>query len=112
MSFAATAELRSKADAIRVPLPVITKAIELPETQPARFTTCCTMLARLGVRWFRPASLAVVQDTGAQATVAVVRGRLDMFEAVDANVGAWSMAWPAIVSWVAVVVASSVVNCT
>src|SRR5262245_51689789 len=111
MSLAAAAGLLSKANAVRVPVPVITKAIALPALQPGRLMICCTMLATLGVRWLAPASLTRAQAAGAQATVAVVRGRLEMLFAVDRNVVALSLASPAIVSCVAVDPASSVVNC-
>src|SRR5688572_2748124 len=112
MSFGARAELPSKATAVRVPVPVITKTIALPEIQPGRFVISCTMLARFGVRWLGPASLAMFQAAGAQGTVAVVRGRLEMLLAVPVNVTALSLAWPANESWVAAEVTSSVANCT
>src|SRR5262245_49530282 len=112
MSLGADAGVRSKATAMRVPVPVISRTIALPGLQPGRFMTSCTMLARLGVRWLAPASLRVVQAGGAQATVALVRGRLETLLAVVTNAGALSLAWPASVSCVATDVASSVVNCT
>src|SRR5262245_13925752 len=112
MSFAASVAPSSKADAMRAPVPVITRAIALPELQPERPTISCTMLARLGVRWLGPAWWTVVHAAGAQATVAVVRGRLETLPVVDANAVALSLAWPAIVSCVGVDVSSSAVNCT
>ena len=56
--------------------------------------------------------MTTVQGTGVHATVADVRGRLEMLAADVKNPGALSLAWPAIVSWVTVDLASSVVNCT
>src|SRR5512134_3457125 len=96
--------------AVRQPLPVITMTIELPELQPGRFLISCTMLARSGVRWLGPASLTVVQGTGAQATVAVVRGRPETLLVAVVNAPGLSLAWPAIVSWVGVDPVSSTVN--
>src|SRR5262245_50766945 len=111
MSRAANAGLLSNAAAVRQPVPVITKTIALPEIQAGRFLISCTMFVRSGVRWSTPASLTLIQGTGAQATVAVVRGRLETFCVTVENAGGLSAAWPAIVSCVGVDPVSSTVNC-
>src|SRR5262245_52496876 len=110
VSFGASVGLESKETAVRVPVPVTTKAIALPEAQPGRFTICCTMLARLGVFSLGPTSLTTVQGTGAHATVAVVRGRPETFKAAFVNAAALSLASPANVRSVAPDQTSSAAN--
>jgi hypothetical protein len=56
--------------------------------------------------------LTTVQGTGAQATVAVVRGRPETFEAVLVNAAELSLASPANVRLVATDQTSSAANCT
>ena len=77
---------------MRAPLPVMMKAIALPELQPVRLTTACTSDARLGVVWSAPLAPMVGQPRGDQATDAVVRALPEMSSAVAMNVAALSVA--------------------
>jgi hypothetical protein len=89
---AAEAAPLSKARAVRVPDPVITKTIAFPLAQPGRATTSRTTLDRSGVRCAAARSPTVDHAGGDHATAAAVRARLDTFPLVDVNVPGLSAA--------------------
>src|SRR5512145_2531371 len=100
----------STASATRLPEPLITKAIALPETQPPRFTTCWTSADRSGVRCAAPASPTVLQAGGLQATEALVRGRAPTLFVPVVKGTALSEASPWTASVVVTLLVSSVWN--
>ena len=102
----------SKASAVRVPVPVKTKARSLPASQPGRATISCTMAERSGVRWARPASPTVVQAAGVQAAKASVVAREDTLFAALVKTAASSASWPRMLSEVVAEPTSSVRNWT
>lgn|SRR5215468_4443414 len=67
----------SKASAVRVPVPVMTKTIALPAFQVDWFTTACTSALKSGVFCAAPRS-PCVHAGGDHATLAPVSGRFVM----------------------------------
>ena len=72
-------------------MPVTIKATELPDAQPERSTISWTIDFRFGVRWPAPASSAISQSGGDQATDAEVLVRDDTLFVELVKAGALSL---------------------
>src|SRR5688500_959195 len=84
-------------------------AREFPLRHPDLPTISWMIGVRLGVCWLAPAWPTVFQAAGDQATVLAVRGRVEIFAALE-NATALSAAWPWMVREVGSVSVSSAWN--
>src|SRR5512132_3995952 len=94
----------SKDSAVRTPVPVTMKTIELPEVHPVRFTISCMTPVSPGVCWSDPWAPTVPHGAGTHVTSAEVREREEMLFVVFVNVPGLSAAWPSMSSDAAPVV--------